>query len=1293
MPVIREKKNFSIGPVGVTRASEAGRITGQAITQSANQIGEMFFEKAAKQAEEFGLKEGASVDREQVIAINPQTGEPEAYEPPQGLGSIGADAYQRVVMTRFQRSIEDEIRNKGQELAVRFEDNANGVALYTSAMSDYISSMTDVAQDEFKGYIADVGTTYLNATRTSMAVAQVRRERAAAARAHRRSVADGLANIESMAAQLGGAAYTNPDSPLNLLTGQVDESITVGGQAGVFDESATAQLPTAARAAGIRGLLTNITNNQDVTSRELVDINAAFNTQSPALIPDKFIALKGLYSSLSDNPAAMRALEAHANGTVGEGIAYRSFLQQEQIDILDAEDLELASEVGTSTYATILGIRRNSADVSPSVLSSRAASAFEAGKNYASDALSLGMDDRANAEEEKNQAVLSEYIRVMANNSFDGLSSSDIPRVMLAIEARDVSLAPPSAQDDLQALIQLEEATGQPVLEAYGVEAQTYKNQRAQVVDAVQAEAEAARLAAEKAAEDARLLAIQQGFNEEEFNVENGVPPSTGTSNGASDAVSNAISSGANFREVSGTILSNFSNATNVARQHAIEGRNALSESYLKVRDAQLNTHLAQLFTRAFLGKGQDDVDVLETILASTNPIEALNEAASDGVISQETADSLTTALAIGEQTNTDALGQATSALGKYREGAGRGFDLLDSQAAEAQLQALSTGMNTIGSAQTSADINANLSTFVTQLDAITNAEPADVKNLREGAYELAARTGLNLFFNNQNLSDGQISLANTVLNGGTDDLLATESERLNANLSAGQIQSLRNVDSNAQEASSPTQITTTLFNELNKDRVDANNIAAQVRSDRSTIASIFDGTANPQDDNTRSIFDTALEEILAESGATLKDILTNPDAVSLYAGASDVLAIISQSSVLPQSAVDVFNAAGIGEVGQNLPYILTQWGSVRSKMLNNTEVRNPSINALEPDVVSALDYLYDFMNVSGSDPQELTETLNLYRRNQQDPVFQAEVKARLGDENLQDFVRQSLDLGIQPSPAVLNTMQAIALRLINLGADDGVVSERLKLQFDELFPSTDGVLSVAGGSDRSSSAPSIFLGEANVPVFNQYSAERIMQVTGDDGVTLGPVRLGRSTLIDMAAVTGEGVADPVRNDYFLRPIGNENGVAAYAVYKQPEDLTVGIARPVFETVLLGTQPPEFARGEPESLPTTRALIIRTNDPALTQQIKDINDANHAQYLAEGRLSKDMQLTPAQRALRGSFVDPNNVDSQPFGNIDDSALAPNSPLMIGARGLWNKLQNQYYNTPYRDDPRVTGNMP
>ncbi len=206
MPVIREKKQFGIGPIGVARVqqpipgSNAAGTIAQAVQQSADQMADMFFRAGAARAEKIGTEKAQMQANEAIMLIDPATGAPKAYQPPPGLGQIAQEAYQRVVQSRFQASIESEIKLKAQEFALKYDGS---VDRYSAAMSEYIGAMAQNADGIFKAYIVDVGTSYLNATRGAMALDQIMRERAAAKKAYEEAMIDGNNTLETMTATHG----------------------------------------------------------------------------------------------------------------------------------------------------------------------------------------------------------------------------------------------------------------------------------------------------------------------------------------------------------------------------------------------------------------------------------------------------------------------------------------------------------------------------------------------------------------------------------------------------------------------------------------------------------------------------------------------------------------------------------------------------------------------------------------------------------------------------------------------------------------------------------------------------------------------------------------------------------------------------------------------------------------------------------------------------------------------------------------------------------------------------------
>ena len=205
MPIIREERQYKIGPVGVSRAYEGGK-TAEAIARGADQMAGYFFKIAAEDAQQKGVELAESVNRDELLTIDPTTGQPAAMARVNDMGRVASQAYTRVLQDRYRQSIEEEIRNQATILAGQYENNDNGVALYQTAMSDYIAQMSRNATGIYQGYIEDFGTSYINSTSASMTVNQLRRARSDMASSIRSSVEEALPAIQGYYAQNGPEA-------------------------------------------------------------------------------------------------------------------------------------------------------------------------------------------------------------------------------------------------------------------------------------------------------------------------------------------------------------------------------------------------------------------------------------------------------------------------------------------------------------------------------------------------------------------------------------------------------------------------------------------------------------------------------------------------------------------------------------------------------------------------------------------------------------------------------------------------------------------------------------------------------------------------------------------------------------------------------------------------------------------------------------------------------------------------------------------------------------------------------
>ena len=483
MAVIREQRQFKIGPVGVARASEGGRIIGEAISNSANQLAGDFFKMAAVEAEKTGTEAGAAVTREQVITIDPRTGKPEAFVAPEGFGRTATEAYQRVVMRRFQQSYDDEIQNKAKELSVKYENNPNGVSLYETEMSDYMAAMSNEAEGSFKTYIQDVGTTYLNATKTNLAAAQIRRERTAAATSQALAVENGYESIEGLIAQIGPSALEGP-TQTNALIQQVGNTVDDGVNSGLFDSSALSSMSEGKQLAVTRGLIRYATN-QTNDPETLQLLQQAVGIQNAGLVPKEFSYVADAMREMGSNYSALSQLEKFSDGLLSDAVQRANVIQAQEVRQLEAAEAMSVFDmqqnmIASTSYA--VDIARD-ARVSPATIAVSSVERYNQYTDTARNALRDGKSDLSKATLKRRDDVLAGTVEGLMLRAVSGLSKKETNQLEKAIFDRNPLLAPQSSQQSLQALISLDSKVDPKILDDFLPFIGSYRDSTAKYID------------------------------------------------------------------------------------------------------------------------------------------------------------------------------------------------------------------------------------------------------------------------------------------------------------------------------------------------------------------------------------------------------------------------------------------------------------------------------------------------------------------------------------------------------------------------------------------------------------------------------------------------------------------------------------------------------------------------------------------------------------------------------------------------------------------------------------------
>lgn len=466
MAVIKERRQFQIGKIGVARASEGGRIIGSAISNSANQLTSDFFRRAAFEAEKKGIEAAESVVRDEVMAIDPTTGKSQAFSPPKGFGQIATEAYQRVVMRRFQQSYDDEIQNKAKELAVKYESNPNGVALYESAMSDYMAEMSNNAEGAFKTYIQDVGTAYLNATKTSLSIAQIRRERVAAAKAQAQAVENGLEAYESMIAQ-GGPSVLKGPTVANNVGLQVQNTINDGVDSGLFDEAARSTMGESSQLAQARGLIRYALSQADNDPDQLKLLQHAIGTQNAGAVPKEFSYVADAMRSLGSNYSALSELEKFSDGLLSDAVQAAEVIESQKKEEIEAQNAMSIFDLEQNGVASAYNARAKASGYDPRAIVNVAISEYNNATSQARDALANNNKDLSDAILKRRDSVFSAHVEGLMLQAVDGLTREETNQLESAVFQRDAFAAPKSSRKALLALIDLNSKVDSKVLDGF----------------------------------------------------------------------------------------------------------------------------------------------------------------------------------------------------------------------------------------------------------------------------------------------------------------------------------------------------------------------------------------------------------------------------------------------------------------------------------------------------------------------------------------------------------------------------------------------------------------------------------------------------------------------------------------------------------------------------------------------------------------------------------------------------------------------------------------------------------
>lgn len=302
MAVLREKRQFKVGTIGVARSSRAGAITGEALAQSANVLNQIFYERAAENAKQRGMESVGKLSDEEVLALDPATGLPKAYTAPKGFGRIATNARRQALATRFETEINIELNEKAKEFRVKYRNNPDA---FKKAMLDYTAEMMNVEQSSvFTQAIENTGKNTANNVYASLQLEALAE--------HDKDMAN--ANAYANKEYLIGLQYayqTNNQKLIDELTASINERNQTDLDAQYIFSSDLLDLPRQKEIAKSKGIIERTLKNASLNINEMTQLALAVASGDVDLMP----AVEGLgeikdilYNNESD-PTVIKAIQ------------------------------------------------------------------------------------------------------------------------------------------------------------------------------------------------------------------------------------------------------------------------------------------------------------------------------------------------------------------------------------------------------------------------------------------------------------------------------------------------------------------------------------------------------------------------------------------------------------------------------------------------------------------------------------------------------------------------------------------------------------------------------------------------------------------------------------------------------------------------------------------------------------------------------------------------------------------------------------------------------------------------
>lgn len=338
MAVVREQRQFKIGTIGVNRPSRAGQIVGQAIADSASKLESTFFDLAADAAKQRGIESAQQIAREDIVALD-ENGRPKAYKVPKLVGKYEQEAYNAVLMQRFETEIQQDMQRRSNELAIQFRRSPEA---YKKAMAEHVAAMANTEKSTvYTNYIKTLGTGLTDQQYRGLQLQAIQRQEADDRQAYSNALTNNRRDIEDAAAV--GADVSD------LMRGGADLD-TINARSGTVLPSSVSGNSRAREIARARGTLRydikKALENPETTKEELAQALAAIDLNDPSRLPDSFAGTRDLLGVRG--PTFAEEIAQFGVEILGDSVAQKELDNQRLIRKRQAAGLQTEADLNAS---------------------------------------------------------------------------------------------------------------------------------------------------------------------------------------------------------------------------------------------------------------------------------------------------------------------------------------------------------------------------------------------------------------------------------------------------------------------------------------------------------------------------------------------------------------------------------------------------------------------------------------------------------------------------------------------------------------------------------------------------------------------------------------------------------------------------------------------------------------------------------------------------------------------------------------------------------------------------------